>query len=81
MVIWSRRSKANLKDIYNRVAKDSPMNAEKVINEMLDMVLPLQDLPYRGIIVPEVKAEKLRQIPAYSWRIIYHIRSNHVSAW
>jgi plasmid stabilization system protein ParE len=75
MVTWTRRAQANLKSIHKKIAKDSPMNATKVVTEMKESVLRLNDLPYLGVVVPEVGIKQLRQFPSYSWRIIYHLRT------
>ena len=36
------------------------------------------ELPYLGRKVPEVNDEQLREVPSYSWRILYHIRNGDI---
>jgi hypothetical protein len=36
--------------------------------------------PLGGRKVPELNDEQVREIPAYSWRILYHLREGHCRA-
>lgn len=78
MVRWSRRARADLKAIHERIAKEAPLNATIVVREIIRKADTLAELPYLGRKVPEVNDENLREIPAYSWRILYHVRQDHV---
>jgi toxin ParE1/3/4 len=75
VVIWTPLARSHLKNIYRRIAKDSPLNAKKVsadIARHVDSVLSLpQDL---GKKVPEFNRDDLREIHTHSWRVIYHIK-------
>ena len=76
MVVWTPRARADLKDIHDYIAEDSPINAKKVVNRILDKVEPLAELPTIGKIVPEVNDDLLREINVQSWRVIYHAHNN-----
>lgn len=78
MVIWTPRARADLKAIHDYIAKDAPFNAKTVVREVLRKADTLTDLPQLGRVVPELNDEQLREIPAYSWRILYHLRHNHI---
>ena len=79
MVVWTPRARADLKDIHDYIAEDSPINAKAVINRILDKAEPLAELPTIGKVVPEVNDGLLREINVQSWRIIYHAYDNQVS--
>jgi toxin ParE1/3/4 len=78
MVIWTPRARADLKAIHDYIAKDSRQNAQKVAREILSKADALAEPPRPGRTVPEINDPDLREISAYSWRIIYHLRNDRV---
>lgn len=78
MLIWTPRARADLKAIHDYIAKDSPQNAKSVVREMLRRAEALVELPHLGRVVSELNDAQLREIPAYSWRILYHLRDRNV---
>ncbi len=78
MVIWTTRARTDLKAIHDYIAKDAPLNAKPIVVEILRKADTLIDLPHLGRMVPELNDEHLREIPAYSWRILYHLRHGHI---
>ena len=71
MVIWTPRARADLKAIHDYIAKDSPLNAQKITREIVQKPNVLAQLPQLGRKVPEINDARLREISLYSWRIIY----------
>ena len=71
MVIWTHRARADLKAIHDYIAKDSRQNAKRVANEIRRNADALAEPPHIGRKVPELNDPQLREISAYSWRIIY----------
>ncbi len=78
MVIWTSRARADLKAIHDYIAKDSRQNAKRVAREILRKADILAEPPRTGRKVPEINDPNLREISAYSWRIIYHLRNHTV---
>lgn len=78
MVIWTPRARADLKVIHDYIAKDSRENAKRVAHEIRRKADSLAEPPRPGRKVPEVNDPDLREISAYSWRIIYLLRNNSV---
>lgn len=78
MVIWTPRARADLKAIHDHIAVDAPQNAKTVVRTLAQKVEPLAELPHLGKVVPEVNDPALREIHAYSWRIIYHLDQGQV---
>ena len=78
MLIWTPRARADLKVIHDYIAKDSRENAKRVSREILRKADALAEPPRPGRKVPEVNDPNLREISAYSWRIIYHLRNDSV---
>jgi toxin ParE1/3/4 len=78
MVIWTLRARADLKAIHDYIAKDSRENAKRVAHEIRRKGEALVEPPRVGRKVPELNDPQLREISAYSWRIIYHLRDGNV---
>jgi toxin ParE1/3/4 len=78
MVIWTARARADLKAIHDYIAKDSHQNAQRVAREILRKADTLTEPPHPGRKVPELNDPHLREISAYSWRIVYHLRNGTV---
>jgi toxin ParE1/3/4 len=78
MVIWTARARADLKAIHDYIAKDSPQNAKRVVREMRHKADTLEETPLLGRVVPELEDPEVREIPAYSWRILYQLRERRL---
>lgn len=77
-MIWTLRARADLKAIHGYIAKDSRQNAKRVAHEIRRKAEELAETPRIGHKVPEFNDSQLREISAYSWRIIYHLRESDI---
>ena len=75
---WSQRARTDLKALHDHIARESPQNAKTVAREMLRRADAIEATPFVGRKVPELDDERLREISAYSWRIVYHLRNGKV---
>lgn len=73
MVRWSNQAKADLKAIHDFIARDSTHYAKKVTQELIGKGDRLAGLPRLGRVVPELGDDNVREIPAYSYRVLYEI--------
>ena len=48
MIVWEKRAKEDLQDIYDYIFLDSPQNAEKVVATLLDLGDGLAIFPERN---------------------------------
>lgn len=78
MVIWTARARSDLKAIHDYIAKDSPQNAKRVVRDMHRKAASLAETPLIGRVVPELEDPDIREIPAYSWRLIYQLREQRM---
>ena len=78
MVTWTARARADLKALHDHIAKDSPQNAKRVVREMQRRTNAVEQTPHVGRVVPEIDDPEVREIPAYSWRILYQVRERSV---
>ncbi len=49
MVIWTPLAQADLKVIYSRIAKDSPLNAKKVAADIVNKTNATLSLPHDAL--------------------------------
>jgi len=70
--------RADLRAIHDYIAKDSPKNAKRVVREIRRRADALAKTPQLGRVVPELNDPEVREIPTYSWRIVYQLRESRV---
>jgi plasmid stabilization system protein ParE len=78
MVKWTDHARSQLRHIHDYIAQDSPIYARRVVGDMVSKTLGLDQLPRLGRRVPELDDENMREIPAYSYRILYEIKPDHI---
>ncbi len=78
MVIWSRPAMADLRAIHDFIAHDSPFYAKKVTHDIREKTSLLERVPNVGKKVPEINHDQIRELSAYSYRIIYEIRQQGI---
>lgn len=76
MVKWTAHAKAQLRHIHDYIAEDSPLYAKRVSEALVHRTLDLDKLPRKGKIVSELNEEAVRELPLYSYRIVYEIKSD-----
>ena len=73
MVVWSLPAKNDLCQIYNAIAYDSKIYAQRVAQNIAAKPDVLDELPRIGKVVAELNDENIRELSIYSYRIIYEI--------
>jgi toxin ParE1/3/4 len=77
-VVWSPRALADVDAIASYVASDSPFYAGSVVRKIVALTRTLEIFPFAGRKVPEFDDENLREVIAYSYRIIYRVEAAEV---
>ena len=77
MVRWSVPARNALLEFYSFIAQDSKFYAKKVIEEIVEKTKSLDDFPMLGRMVPETNTKSIRELFAYSYRIIYQLSASH----
>lgn len=70
---WTESAWADLENIADYIAKDSPYYAKKLVDEIRFIVRNLTKFPQIGRIVPEVKMSEIREVIIGNYRIVYQI--------
>ena|SRR5438445_2151443 len=73
-VVWSRRAVQDLEAIAEYIAQDSPAYATGVVRTIINQTKVLSRFPRFGRKVPEFDDENIRELLAYSYRVIYRIQ-------
>ncbi|MER2509982.1 MAG: type II toxin-antitoxin system RelE/ParE family toxin [Amaricoccus sp.] len=78
-LIWSPRSRRNLRDLLARVAEDSPGTAEAVAGRFFARADLLPEHPGQGRRVPEYDGPlEIREVFVHGWRLIYRVADGQV---
>ena len=70
-VAWSPRALADLEAIADYIATDSIAYAKTVVKRITDQTRSLSRFPRLGRKVPEFDNESIRELLAYSYRVIH----------
>jgi toxin ParE1/3/4 len=77
-VVWSRRALQDLEAIADYIAQGSPAYARVVLKNIVNQTKRLARFPRSGRILPEFADEDVREIVAYSYRIIHRLQQDEV---
>ncbi|MDR0779811.1 MAG: type II toxin-antitoxin system RelE/ParE family toxin [Pseudomonadales bacterium] len=78
MVKWTDHALIQLRHIHDYIAQNSPLYAKRVSEALISKTIGLDDLPRLGRQIPELNDNALRELPLYSYRILYEIKPNHL---
>ncbi len=73
-VVWSRRALQDLEVIAEFIAADSLTYAGIVVKKIVHQTRTLERFPRAGRKVPEFNDENIRELLAYSYRVICELR-------
>jgi plasmid stabilization system protein ParE len=78
-VIWSPRAVDDVRAIATYIAEDSIAYAKSVAQKIVASTRRLAVFPISGRVVPEFGDESIREVFAYSYRIIYRVEGETVT--
>ena len=77
-VHWTNTALAHLLSIYEYVAQNSPVYADRVVDRLTRRSEQIGTFPRSGRRVPEYDREDLREVIEKPYRIVYRIREEQV---
>lgn len=77
-VVWTARARARLRQIYNYIAQDQPLNAERVVDRITLRAEQLSGQPRSGRMVDDYQREDIRELIERPYRLIYLIHSDRI---
>ena len=73
-IVWTLRSRQDLRDIAMFIAQDNPAAALKLGDLIFARVDSLGKFPELGRVVPERNQPSLREIVVKNYRVVYRLR-------
>ena len=80
-IVWSETAHADLFEIIEYIAKDSPGSAKKTLEIIKDKASKLYLSPEQGRVVPELQEQGItqyRELIINPWRLMYRTTDNTV---
>ena len=77
-VHWTHTAVAHLLAIYEHIAQDSPLYAQRIIARLTRRSEQIAVFPQSGRMVPEYEAPDLREVIERPYRIIYRIKADQI---
>jgi toxin ParE1/3/4 len=79
VVVITETAYADLEDIENYIAQDSPAIARRFILRIFDRIDQLSEYPQSGKFVPEIHDQSIRELLLNKYRIIYQLQENKIN--
>ncbi|MNF79531.1 Plasmid stabilization system protein [compost metagenome] len=73
-IVWSPLALERVEDIAQYIAEDKPTAAVEWVEGLFATVERLADFPESGRVVPEVGAQRIREVMFGAYRVIYSVR-------
>ncbi|WP_339409619.1 type II toxin-antitoxin system RelE/ParE family toxin [Pseudomonas sp. EA_35y_Pfl2_R5] len=73
-IVWSPLALERVEDIAQYIAEDKPAAAAKWVNKLFATIERLADFPESGRIVPEIGAQRIREVMFGAYRVIYSVK-------
>lgn len=77
-VHWTDTAVAHLVAIYERIAQDAPVYAQRMIDRLTKRSEQIATFPESGRMVPEYEAPDIREVIESPYRIIYRIKVDQI---
>lgn len=78
-LIWTEAAWSDLESAAQYIAKDSPMYARTLVEEIRRAARSLSQFSERGRIVPELNRGDTREIFPAGYRLVYRVSENTVT--
>ena len=75
-VVWTRPALADVLQIKEYIASDSPRYAQRVAERLFAAVERLSEYPLSGRMVPELNEQTVREVVDAPYRIVYRVRAD-----
>lgn len=78
-VVWTRPALADVLQIKEHVAADSPRYAQRVAERLFAAVERLSEFPLSGRMVPELNEQSVPEVVEPPYRIVYRVRADVIA--
>ena len=77
-VHWTDTAIAHLVAIYERIAQDASLYAQRMVDRLTKRSEQIATFPESGRMVPEYEAPDIREVIESPYRIIYRIKADQI---
>jgi toxin ParE1/3/4 len=77
-VYWTHTAIEHLLTIYEHIAQDAPLYAQRMIDRLTKRSEQIAAFPRSGRMVPEYEAPDIREVIERPYRIIYRIKADQI---
>ena len=77
-VHWTNTAVEHLLAIYERIAQDAPLYAQRMVDRLTKRSEQIATFPESGRMVPEYDAPDIREVIESPYRIIYRIKTDQI---
>jgi toxin ParE1/3/4 len=77
-VHWTQTAIEHLLAIYERIAQDAPLYAQRVVDRLTKRSEQIAMFPKSGRMVPEYEVPDIREVIERPYRIIYRIKAEQI---
>lgn len=77
-VHWTDTAIEHLVVIYERIAQDAPLYAQRMVDRLTKRSEQITTFPESGRMVPEYEAPDIREVIEGPYRIIYRIKADQI---
>jgi addiction module RelE/StbE family toxin len=77
-VVWADTAKHSLRTIHDYIAQSSPAYAKRMVDRLTARSKQIGAFPLSGRVVPEFAVGQIREVFQRPYRIIYHVRPDHI---
>ena len=77
-VHWTDTAVGHLLGIYEHIAQDSPVYAQRMIDRLTRRSEQIATFPLSGRMVPEYEAQDIREVIEKPYRLIYRVKSDQM---
>lgn len=77
-LIWSAAALADIEEIEQYIARDSPQNAVAVVEALITAAEGLIEFPLSGHIIEELNWPGHREVPVKNHRMLYRLEESRV---
>lgn len=78
-VVWSLNALADVEGIATYISRDSTSYASAVVGKIIKSTRNLENHPLADRMVPEFEDRTIREVFAYSYRVVYRLESETVT--
>lgn len=78
-ILWSERAQDQVREIFEFIAEDRPLVAERILEDLLERVQLLAQFPKQGAAWGGPRRPDLRSIIFESYRLVYRIGAGEVA--